>query len=70
MKYYYPYYFTVKDINFTDIMYKRKTDEEVAKIAVLPANPDYQKSFVNLYNQAMNTQKDKSKTQEAIDLLS
>ncbi len=68
MKYYYPYYFTVKDINFTDIMYKRKTDDEVSKIAVLPPNPNYQKSFVNLYNQAMNTQKDKAKTQEAIDL--
>lgn len=68
IKYYYPYYFTVKEFTFTDIIYKRKSDEETAKIAVLPANANYQKQFVNLYNQAMNTQKDKSKTQEAIDL--
>lgn len=68
MKYYYPYYYTVKEFSFTDIMYKRKSDEEISKITVLPPNPNYQKQFVNLYNQAMNTQKDKSKTQEAIDL--
>lgn len=68
MKYYYPYYYTVKEYNFTDIMYKRKSDSEAANFAVLPVNPNYQKSFVNLYNQAMNTQKDKSKTLEAINL--
>jgi arabinofuranosyltransferase len=68
MKYYYPYYFSVKELNFTDIMYKRKNEEEAANITALPPNPNYQKSFVNLYNQAMNTQKDKSKTTEALDL--
>jgi arabinofuranosyltransferase len=68
MKYYYPFYFTIKEYNFTDIIYKRKPDEEANKIAALPPNPNYNKKFVNLYNQAMNTQKDKSKTQEAINL--
>jgi arabinofuranosyltransferase len=68
MKYYYPYYFTIKEYNFTDIMYKRKSDAEVNTAQVLPKNPGYKKSFVNLYNQAMNTQRDKSKTQEAIQL--
>jgi len=68
MKYYYPYYFTLKEAGFTDIMYKRKTDEEVSAITELPPNPNYQKSFVNLYNQAMNTTKDKTKLQEAINL--
>ncbi len=68
MKYYYPYYFAIKEYSFSDIMYKRKSDEEAAKIAVLPQNPKYQKSFVNLYNQAMNTQKDKSKISEALSL--
>lgn len=68
MKYYYPYYFSIKEYNFTDVMYKRKSDEDANKTASLQPNPNYKKSFVNLYNQAMNTQKDKTKLQEAISL--
>jgi arabinofuranosyltransferase len=68
MQYYYPYYFTLREANFTDVMYKRKSDEEVAESRPLIANDIYQKSFVNFYTQAMNTQKDKSKIQEAISL--
>jgi len=68
LKYYYPYYFTVKEYNFTDIMYKRKSDDEANKSPAIEPNPNYQKSFVNLYNQAMNTSRDKTKTQEAITL--
>lgn len=68
MKYYYPYYFTIKEYNFTDCIYKRKPDEDVKNISSLPANPNYKKTFVNLYNQAMNTSRDKSKTQEALSL--
>lgn len=68
MKYYFPYYFSIKDYNFTDIIYKRKSDEEAGKISALPPNPNYKKAFVNLYNQAMNTQKDKAKLNEAINL--
>lgn len=68
MQYYYPYYFTIKEANFTDVIYKRKTDQEAALKQNKPENPDYKKSFINLYNQAMNTQKDKTKLNEAISL--
>jgi tetratricopeptide (TPR) repeat protein len=68
MQSYYPYYFSIKEAGFTDVMYKRKTDEELAVSRPLLANDIYQKSFVNFYTQAMNTQKDKSKIQEAISL--
>ncbi len=68
LKYYFPSYFTIKEQQFTDCIYKRKTDDEIRQEKTLPPNPKYQKNFVNLYNQAMNTSRDKSKTQEAIDL--
>ena len=68
MKYYYPSYFTIREQQFTDCIYKRKTDEEVKEEKTLPPNPNYQKSFVNLFNQALNTMRDKSKNPEAIDL--
>lgn len=69
MKYYYPTYFAMKEYNFSDAVYKRKSDEEANKNTkeALP-NPNYSKTFVNLFTQAMNTQKDKNKTQEAITL--
>ncbi len=69
LKWYYPSYFTIKEYSFTDCIYKRKTDDEVkADTLNLPPNPNYKKTFVNLYNQAMNTSRDKSKYQEAIEL--
>jgi hypothetical protein len=68
IKYYYPSYFTIKEYNFTDCIYKRKPDDEVKDIQTPPANPNYKKIFVNLYNQAMNTARDKSKLQEALNL--
>ena len=34
----------------------------------MPDNPNYKKTFVNLYNQAMNTSRDRGKLQEAINL--
>jgi len=69
IKYYYPSYLTIKEYKFTDVIYKRKSDEEAEKnTKKLPPNPNYKKSFVNLYTQAMNTQKDKSKLPEAIGL--
>jgi tetratricopeptide (TPR) repeat protein len=67
LKYYYPYYFTVG--GFTDCIYKRKSDEEVKQDSVSAQhNPNYKKTFVNLYNQAINTSRDKSKLKEAVDL--
>jgi tetratricopeptide (TPR) repeat protein len=68
IKYYYPYYFSLKEANFADVIYKRKTDEEVKNIQINEQNPNYDKSFVNLFNQAMNTQKDKTKLNEALNL--
>lgn len=68
LRYYYPSYFTNKEQQFTDCIYKRKTEEEVKETKVLPPNPNFQKTFVNLFNQAMNTYRDKNKTQEAINL--
>jgi arabinofuranosyltransferase len=68
IKYYYPSYFTIKEYNFTDCIYKRKTEEEVKNIPAPLPNPNYKKIFVNLYNQAMNTSRDKSKLQEALNL--
>ncbi len=68
IKYYYPFVMTMKEYAFNDIIYKRRTDEEASLRPQLPPNPNYQKSFVNLLNQAMNTQKDKNKLQEAIEL--
>ncbi len=67
MKYYYPYYFVVKEQKFSEAIYKRKSDEDASKVPVT-VNPGFKKSFVNLYNQAMNTSKDKSKLNEAISL--
>jgi tetratricopeptide (TPR) repeat protein len=68
IRYYYPFVMTMKEYAFNEIIYKRKTDEEANMMVQLPKNPNYQKSFINLLTQAMNTQKDKSKLQEALDL--
>jgi arabinofuranosyltransferase len=69
LEYYFPSYFTIKEYSFTDCIYKRKTDDEVkADTSKLPPNPNYKKTFVNLYNQAINTSRDKNKLQEAIEL--
>jgi tetratricopeptide (TPR) repeat protein len=69
MDYYYPSYFTVKDLNFSDVVYKRKTDAEVqADTTKYPENPNYKKSFINNYTGGMNLSRDKTKTNEAIAL--
>lgn len=67
-KYYYSYYFTDKANNFTDVVYKRKSEDEVKDIRFdFPGNPNYKPSFVNMFNQAMNSSKDKSRSQIAIN---
>lgn len=69
LNYYYPSFFTIKEYGFTDCIYKRKTDEEVKNsTSTLTPNPNYKKTYVNLYNQALNTYRDRSKAQEAINL--
>jgi tetratricopeptide (TPR) repeat protein len=69
LDYYYPYYFTIKEQNFQDVAYKRKTDAEVqADTTKHPENPNYKKSFINNYTGGMNLSRDKSKTNEAMAL--
>jgi len=67
IKYYYPYYFTDKTSDFTDVVYKRKSDDEVKDIKTeFPGNPNYKVTYVNMFNQAMNTSRDKTKGQVAL----
>jgi len=68
IKYYYPYYFTDRSGNFTDVVYKRKSEEEVKDYPhEFPGNNNYKVTYVNMFNQAMNSSRDKSRTQAAID---
>jgi tetratricopeptide (TPR) repeat protein len=68
-KNYYPYYFTLKEMNFQDVVYKKKKETDLKSGAdSLIDNPNYKKSFINLFTQAINTSRDKSKTQEAMNL--
>jgi len=68
IKYYYPYYFTDKNTNSTDVVYKRKGDDEVLNYKhEFPGNPNYKNSFVNMFNQAMNSSKTKSRFQDALN---
>ena len=67
IKYYYPYYFSDKVTKSTEIVYKRKSDEQVKDIKwEFPGNPNYKVTFVNMFNQAMNSSRDKSVTERAI----
>lgn len=67
MKYYYPYYFNDRSKNFTDVVYKRKSEDELKdKKWEFPGNPNYKLVYVNMFNQAMNTFRDKSKAQTAL----
>ncbi|MBS1518052.1 MAG: tetratricopeptide repeat protein [Bacteroidetes bacterium] len=68
IKYYYPYYFTDKSNNSTDVVYKRKSEDEVLNYNYdFPGNPNYKNTYVNMFNQAMNSSRDKSRTQAALD---
>ena len=68
LKYYYPTFFSEKELNFTDIAYKRKSDAEVqADTNNYTGNPNYKKSFINSYTGGMNLSRDKTRLQEAIN---
>lgn len=68
IKYYFPYYFTDKANDFTDVVYKRKSDDEVKDVNFeFPGNPNYKVTYVNMFNQAMNTSRDKTKGQVALN---
>lgn len=67
IKYYYPYYYSDKVNRSTETVYKRKTDEQVKDFKwEFPGNPDYKVTYVNMFNQAMNTSRDKSVAERAI----
>ncbi|MEZ4824397.1 MAG: tetratricopeptide repeat protein [Ignavibacteria bacterium] len=64
---YYPYYFSDKNSQFTEVVYKRKSDDEIKNITTeYPGNPGYTPAFVNMFTEAMNTSRDKSRTQLAL----
>ncbi|MEO8447750.1 MAG: tetratricopeptide repeat protein [bacterium] len=68
MKYYYPYYYSDKANSFTDVVYKRKSDDEAKNVKwEFPGNPNYKNIYVNMFNQAMNTSRDKTKGQVAMN---
>ncbi len=68
IKYYYPYYYSDKANKSTETVYKRKSDELVKDIKwEFPGNPDYKVTFVNMFNQAMNSSRDKSVSERAIN---
>lgn len=65
LKDYYAYPFTVKEWNYSDIVYKRKSDAEINSYSNnLPPNPNYNKKFAGDFNYAMNIMR--SNKQEAI----
>ncbi len=68
IKYYYPYYFTDKSTKSTEVVYKRKSEDQVKDIKwEFPGNPEYKVTYVNMFNQAMNTSKDKTVSDRAIN---
>ncbi len=66
-RFYYPFYIVEKPTGFTDVVYKRKSDSEAGPGTEFPGNPNYSVKFVNMFNQAMNSSRDKSRAQTAIN---
>lgn len=67
IKGYYPYYFSDKNSQFTEVVYKRKSEQEIKDVkSEYPGNPNYTPAFVNMFNEAMNTSRDKSRSQLAL----
>jgi len=62
---YYAYPFTVKEQGYSDVVYKRKSDNDINNVKVLPQNPKYDKKFVGDFVYGMNIMR--SKKQEGID---
>jgi hypothetical protein len=67
-QYYSPFYIADNATGFMDVVYKRKSDAEVkATTKEFPGNPNYSVKFVNMFNQAMNSSKDKARAQAALN---
>ncbi|MBN8569150.1 MAG: hypothetical protein J0M18_05935 [Ignavibacteria bacterium] len=62
---YYAYPFTVKEQGYSDVVYKRKSDEDIKNIRPAAQNPKYDKKFVGDFVYGMNIMR--SKKQDAID---
>lgn len=65
LDHYYQYYFTIPGYNFTECIYKRKPDDAISQ-AKREVNPNYQKSFVHLYNEVINASRNPQNAREAI----
>lgn len=66
-QFYFPYYIVDKATGSMDVAYKRMPDSEVKeKESDFPGNPNYNVKFVNMFNQGMNSSRDKSRVQTAI----
>lgn len=67
-KYYYPYYSLDKNTGSSMEVFKRKSEDEVKDQSWdFPGNPNYKITFVNMFNQAMNSSRSKSRIQIALD---
>ncbi|MBS1492297.1 MAG: hypothetical protein JST55_02230 [Bacteroidetes bacterium] len=62
---YYAYPFSVKESGYSDVVYKRKSDNDIANVKTFAANPKYDKKFVGDFVYGMNILR--SKKQDAID---
>ncbi len=67
VKYYYPYYFTDKTSQTTEVVYKRKSEVELPPNWEFPGNPNYSPNYVNLFNDGMNISKDRANSQKALN---
>ena len=62
---YYAYPFSVKEQGYSDVVYKRKSDNDIKNIKPAVQNPKYDKKFVGDFVYGMNIMR--SKKQDAID---
>lgn len=68
LRHYYASYMVNKQYDFTDVVYKRKSDAEIQSITEnLPPNPNYQKNFINKFIGGIYLSRDKSTIQDAIN---
>lgn len=68
MKYYYPYYISDRANNYSDVVYRRKSEDEVKdKPWEFPGNPNYKPSYVNMFNQGMNTSRNKANANQTLN---
>lgn len=67
LKDYYASYMVIKQYDFTDVVYKRKSETEIQNTQNLPANPNYRKNFINKFIAGIYLSRENSKIQDAIN---